>query len=101
MCSCILVLQENNDVWLGENIDPYSRNQLDSGNIKTGVVKSTNTTEAKFNKEDGDHIVNKDEDGDISWSELLARQLLEANEGSLIEEEDIEMIPNFGKHCYV
>lgn len=85
MCSCILILQENND----------------SGNIKIDLVKSANTTEEKSNKEDGDRIINKDEDGDISWPEFFARQLLEGNEGSLIEEEDIEMIPNSGKHCYV
>ncbi|AES59477.1 hypothetical protein MTR_1g019820 [Medicago truncatula] len=73
----------------------------DSGNIKIDLVKSANTTEEKSNKEDGDRIINKDEDGDISWPEFFARQLLEGNEGSLIEEEDIEMIPNSGKHCYV
>nr|QSD99884.1 NAC family transcription factor [Melilotus albus] len=89
-----------NNIWLGENIEQNSRNQLDSGNIKNKVVKSTNPTEAKFNKEDGDHIISEEEEeeedgGDnMPWAERFSWQLRETNKGSLIEEEDVQMLPN-------
>jgi hypothetical protein len=38
----------------------------------------------------------KEEDGGaiMSWPELFSQELREKNEGSLIEEEDVQMLPN-------
>nr|QSD99877.1 NAC family transcription factor [Melilotus albus] len=47
-------------------------------------------------EKDGDVIMNKEENGDasMSWPELFSRQLMDANEGCLIKEEDVKMISN-------
>ena len=79
-----------------KNIDQNLRNRLDGENIKTDVVKSLKLIDSKFNKDDGDHIINTEEDDGVimPWPELFSQELREKNEGSLIEEEDIQMLPN-------
>lgn len=47
--------------------------------------------------DDGESIVDEEEDdGDdgMTWPEIFAKELIEMNEGCLLEEEEVQMIPN-------
>lgn len=107
MCSFIIVFQEYNKLFFGENIDQNSKNGVDSRNYKAEVVECSNNKtevgecsnqkECNFNKEDDSDIImnNEEEEDEMSWPEFFAKQLLEINgaEG-FIKEEDVQMLDN-------
>ncbi|CAI8606333.1 unnamed protein product [Vicia faba] len=89
---------EYNNMFFGENIAQNPKNRDDSRNSEIEVVERTKQRECSFNKDDSDIIMNKEEENDddeMSWPEIFAKELLEINGGGrFIKEDDVQMLSN-------